>query len=431
MSEFNLTQTESCHYTMDVTVPAAEVSTTFKNARNAIRGQVNMPGFRKGKAPDTLLNRKYGPHIKDEAGRKLLEKYVAQGIKDNDLEPLTMPSFVEGKEGEVEEGKAFEFTVEFDVRPEIELPEYKGLKLTKKAVEISDEQVDEFISQRLEGRATYGAVDREAQSGDMLKAALSCDLDQDAEEVPDAAKRMVEAEESWILLSEPEMIPGTAEGLQGVKAGDEKELDVTYPDDFYEPFLAGKSLKYTFKIDEVQGKTIPELTDEIAKELGGESVDDLKEKVKEHLKAEQDNAGRMELQEQITTQLVEKASFDIPPQTLKLETDAAVRQMNAQNTDETSDESDTEQREKAEKEAADRLKMRFLIEEISKKEEIKVEPNELSSELQMFKMYSGLSDKDFAERFDQQALIERFYMNAMHTKVMDLLIEQADVEETK
>ena len=127
MSNFNVTQGDSCHYTMDVTIPAEEVNQTFKAARDAVRGQVNLKGFRKGKAPDHLLDRKYGSHIKEEAGRKLLEKYVGQGIKDNDLEPLTMPSFVEGKEGDVAEGKDFEFTVEFDTVLRLSYPNTRGL----------------------------------------------------------------------------------------------------------------------------------------------------------------------------------------------------------------------------------------------------------------------------------------------------------------
>lgn len=430
MSTFTLNQTEPCHYTMDVSISADDVNASFKRARNSIRGQVNLKGFRKGKAPDALLNKKYGSQIEQEASRQLLETHVPKGLKDNEVEPLTMPSFVEGKEGKVEQGKPFEFSMEFDVKPEFELPDFKGMALEKSVAKITDDQVDEFLNQRLESRATYGAVDRKAQSGDMLKASIKCDVDPEADDVPDAAKRLIASDESWLLLSEPEMIPGIAEGLVGVAKGDDKEMTVEFPEDYYEPFLAGKTVNYVFGIDEVQGKTIPELTDELAKEMGGESVDDIREQVKKHLQTEADQGARAQLQEQVTEKLLEMVDFDLPPQAFKGEVEGSINQLRQQASQKEDEEIDEDAlRQQAEEEVVKRLRMRFLVDAIAKAEKITVEPNEISGELRMFQAYSGLSEKDFAERFDRQALIERIYMSNLHNKVLDKVIEEAEVTE--
>ena len=119
----------------------------------------------------------------------------------------------------------------------------------------------------------------------MLKVSVKADTGD--EEVPDAVKRLVDNEEMWLLLSEPEMLPGIIEGLAGVSTGDEKDLDITFTEDFYEPFLAGKTLKFHFAIGEIQGKQEAELDDDTAKEIGAESVDDLKEKIRERLEGQE------------------------------------------------------------------------------------------------------------------------------------------------
>jgi trigger factor len=431
MSIFNLNKSGTCHYTMDVSIPAEDVNNSFRTARNAIRGQVSLKGFRKGKAPDALLNKKYEPQIKEEANRNLLETFVRKGLEENEVEPLTMPSFVEGKEGTVEHGQPFEFSMEFDVRPEFDLPNFKGIALEKTAVEVGDDKVDEFLNQRLESRATYGAVERAAQSGDMLKASLKCDIDPDAEDVPAAAKRMIACDESWLLLSEPEMIPGIAEGLVGVTAGEEKEMTVEFPEDYYEPFLASKTVNYVFGIQEVQGKTTPELTDEMAKEMGGESIVDIREQISKHLQGDADNAARGQLQEQATEKLLALVDFDLPPQAFQNEVEAAISEQKQSAAKAEGDEEVDEDalREQAETDVTNRLRMRFLVDAIAKAEEITVEPNEITGELRMFQSYSGLSDKDFAERFDRNALVERIYMSNLHNKVLGKVIDEAEVNE--
>ncbi len=433
MSTFNLIKTETCHYTMDVAIPAEDVNKSYRQARSAIRNQIAVKGFRKGKAPDVLLNKKYASQITEEASRFLLETYVKKGVEENDLTPLNMPRLVDGKEGKVEQGKPYEFSIEFDVRPEFDLPDYKGIALEKSVTTIEDAQVDEFLTSRMESRATYGAVDRAAQSGDMLKASLTCDIDPEAEDVPAAAKRMIASEESWLLLSEPEMIPGIAEGLVGVTAGDDKKMTVEFPEDYYEPFLAGKTVNYVFGIQEVQGKTTPEVTDEIAKEMGAESVDNLREQVIKHLQTEVDNGARQKLQDQVIEKLLKMVDFELPPESFKSEIEATISEMKQsapKNAEEDAEETDDSAlRAQAEVEVTNRMRMRFLTEDIAKVEEITVDQKELSGELRMLQAYSGLSDKEFNERFDRNALVERIYMRNLHNKVLSKVIDEADVTE--
>ncbi len=441
MANYTATKNEvkPCHFSLDISVPAEDVNKAYKKIRNQLRNQVSLKGFRKGKAPDALLNRKFAKQIKDEVSQEIIRDSVQQAIQDNDLSPVTMPSFVEDKEGDLREGNDFEFAVEFDVKPQVEVPDYKGLPLEKYKFEFTEEQVDEAVKSMLERRASYGAVDRAGEAGDMLKVSFSSDLSDD-EEVPEAAKRMVDSDETWILLSEPEMIPGTAEGLVGLAAGDVKELEVTYPEDHYEPFLAGKTVKYNFTVSEVHGKTTPELTDEIAKEMGAESAEDFRNSVRERMEAGIDDANQQSLNNQAREKLLEKVDFVVPPEQLEMESQSVYQQLLGQQMQmkqqpgedaEVEEKSEDELKEEAEKQAKDRLRLRYVSEAIAEAEGIEVSPQEIKSQIDMFKMYSRMSDEEFNQRYDQMRMIEAFHADLLQNKVLSKLVDEAEITETE
>ncbi len=440
MANFTATATaaEECHYTLDVTIPSEQVKTAFKKVRSQIRNSARIPGFRPGKAPDKLINKRYGDKIVDEVRQALLRDNLQSAIEQQELSPVTYPTIVPDKQGEVAEDKDFAFTVEFDVKPEISLPDYKGLELTQYKIEVSENQVQNTIDDLLEQRSTYEKVDREAEAGDLVKVGYHSSFSDGDEEVPDPAKRMVEVEETWLLLGEPEMIPGVAEGLVGVSADDERTLDVEFPDDFYEPFLAGKTGQYTFKIAEVHSRVRPELTDDFAKQLGAESVDDLKAKVRERLESQLEQGQSNHLHSQVIEKLLDGAEFPLPPKVFESEVEMVLREMDREKQQQQQQgggdgEDDDEDARKAEaaSRAGQRLRLRYLVEAIAEAEEVEVPFEEVQAQMDAIRSYQGLSEQQFRERYNEMAMAEGMYMNSMQDKVLDKLIEMAKITETE
>lgn len=426
-------EVEPCHYTLDVQVAADEVTKNFKKARNEARNRASIKGFRKGKAPDALINTRFGKQITEEVSQQLTRNALETAIAQEELVPVTMPTITSDVEAKPEDGKEFTFSVEFDVRPKFELPDYEGLELERTSSKVTDEMIDETIKQMVEMRAPYGPVERESQAGDMLKVSLKADLGEE-EEVPDAAKRLVDNDESWLLLSEPEMLPGIIEGLVGLTAGDAKDLDITFGDDHHEPFLAGKTLTYHFEVGEVQGKSTAELDDETAKQLGAESADDLKSKVRERLESQQEQSATEQLNAQAIEKVLERVDFALPPKQLEQETANTLAQLRQRNQklEDVDDETFTRQlKEDAEKQAKDRLSIHYLVEAIAKKEEIEVNADEIQQQMSFLKDYSGMTDQQFSEQYDPYRMAESFYSSLLQSKVVSKLIEKANVSETE
>ncbi len=430
---------EDCHYTLAVTIPAETVDAAFKKVRRQIKKQARIPGFRPGKAPDNLINRRFGDKMVDEVKQELLRENLQGALKQEDLQPVTYPMMVPDHEGTVAEGQEFAFTVEFDVQPKVDVPEYKGLELTQYKVGVDDEKIDKAIDDLREQRSAYEVVERVAESGDMLKVSYSSKLDTE-DEVPESTKRMLEVEETWLLLREPEMFPGITEGLAGISADEEKTLEIEFGDDYYEPFLTGKKVEYTFKVLEVHGRALPELTDEFAKQIGAEGVDDLKAKVRERMEGQLKNAQSEHLRSQVAEKLLDGCDIALPPKVLEQETDMAFREMERQaaqqhqHTEECDHDEEKEKEERQEQaaiRAAERLRLRYLIEAISEKEEIKVDHEEIRAQMAALRQHQGLTEKQFSEQYNEMAVVESMYMNSLRERVLDKLIEEAEITETE
>ena len=437
MSQIEATATavEPCHYTLEVSIPSTKVDAEIKKVEQEIVKQVKVPGFRPGKAPKSYIRKRFGDHISEQVRERLMEKNLLDIIKEKDLQVVTSPKFVEDKEGKVEAKKDYNFTVEFDVEPTFELPNYTGLAVEKVKFDITDEAIEDNIKKITEQRASFAKVDRATESKDMIKASYTSDIEL-AEDALDSVKRLANTDETWMMLDpKMEMLPGCAESLLGLSEGDEKEIEVTFHEEYYEPALVGKTAKFTVKILEVHGKEAPEFDDEMAKSLGmgAETADEFRNMMREQMQLQLEELQKGGLQAQVAEQLVDGLDFDLPPTQLKdmahnlfhqLEHDLTAEDKEKENWKE-------ELQEKANKQASDELRLRFIIEKISKEEEIKPEPQEIMQKLQQFKQESGMSDEDFQNQYDQMQLIQGLSWNTLREKVLDKVVELGEITEVE
>ncbi len=421
----------ACHYTVDVTVPAEEVSSAFAKVRKEFVKRAKIPGFRPGKAPGSVIDQRFGDQINGEVRKTLLREGIRNAIEANDLKPVTLPRLMPEKDGVVERNQDFVFAVELDVEPEFKPPKYKGLKLTRYKLEVSDDDIEQQIAEMQRRHASYKIADRAAEAGDMLKVSYNSELDS-TEEAPEAVRRLLAIEETWLLLNEPEMIPGVTAGLAGVKAGEEKILDVNFADDYYEPFLAAKTARYTFNVLEVHGQALPELTDDFAKTVGAEDLEDLRKQIRENFRGQLERAQNEHLQGQVIQKLLENAEFPLPPRELELETDHVLKELVRQehqkqpHTDGEECTHAAEFKEQAGVEAANHLRLRYVVMAVAQAEEIKIETEELKTQVNNFRQYAGLSEQQFRERYSESAI----GWNVLQSKVLNKLLEWAEISET-
>jgi trigger factor len=262
-----------------VEVPAADVEKATSRAARAMAKEMRMPGFRAGKAPPSLVIQRlgFGP-VLQEAIRDSLPEWYELALFDAGVSPIGDPS-IDMVSTPDDEGEALEFKFEVGVRPEAKLGDYKGLEVGKEEKEVPDEIVDTEVERVREGFARLEPVEREAADGDMVVMDFEGFLDGSAFEGG-------AAEEQSLTLGSGQFIPGFEEQLVGVKAGEDRELNVTFPADYQAEHLAGKPVVFKVKVKEVREKVLPELDDDFASDASEfDTLEELRADIREKVGA--------------------------------------------------------------------------------------------------------------------------------------------------
>jgi len=258
-----------------VEVPAADVEKATSRAARAMAKEMRMPGFRAGKAPPSLVIQRlgFGP-VLQEAIRDALPEWYELALFDAGVSPIGDPS-IEMVSTPEDEGEPLEFKFEVGVRPEAKLGDYKGLEVGKEEKEVPEEIVDTEVERIREGFARLETVEREAADGDMLVMDFEGFID-------GSAFQGGAAEEQSLTLGSGQFIPGFEEQLVGAKAGEDRELKVTFPEDYQAEHLAGEEAVFKVKVKEVREKVLPELDDEFASDASEfDTLEELRADIRE------------------------------------------------------------------------------------------------------------------------------------------------------
>ena len=237
------------------------------------RGRINIPGFRKGKAPRKLIEKMYGTGVfYEDAANDLIPTAYAEALKDCDLEIVSRPEI---NVTQIESGKPFIFTAEVAVKPEVTLGEYKGVEVEKSDVEVTDEDINKEVDKERENNSrTIDVDDRAVENGDIIKL----DFDGSVDGVPFEGGK---AENYTLTIGSGSFIPGFEDQLIGTKIGEEKDVTVTFPEDYHEKSLAGKEAVFKCKVNAISVKELPEADDEFASEVSEfETLAEYKEDIK-------------------------------------------------------------------------------------------------------------------------------------------------------
>jgi len=371
--------------TLQVVVGAEELNKRFSTRLNEMKGQVQLKGFRKGRVPEAHLKKIYGKSLMAEIVQQVVQESSSKAIKDRNERPAFQPDieFPEDSD-EIESvinGKSdLTYKLSFEIIPEIKLVDMSTLKLERLSVEADDEDINEALEGLAEHNVTYEAQqDRVAENGDQVTMDFIGKIDGEAFEGGSG-------EDIKLVLGSNSFIPGFEDGLMGVKAGDERVVDATFPDDYQAEKLAGKPAKFEVKVKEVGVALKPDISDAFAVALGVENLEKLKEMLRERISQEFNQDARYVLKRSLLDELDKKHDFELPPSLIDREFDQIWVQLEgslkeSKKTFEEEGKTEQETREEYRNIAKRRVRLGLVIAEIGEKNKIEVSPEELRNAL--------------------------------------------------
>ena len=381
---------------LTVEVDAETVSKSLDSAFQKVVKQVNVPGFRKGKMPRALFEKRFGVEslYQDAIDLMLPEAYSA-AIDETGIEPVDRPEIdVE----QIEKGKSFIFTAKVTVKPEVKLGEYKGLEVEAFDTTVTDEDVDSEIKALQERQAELVVKeDGKAENGDTVVMDFEGFVDGEAFEGGKAENYSLE-------LGSGQFIPGFEDQLVGLAAGESKDVEVTFPEEYHAAELAGKPAVFKVTVHEIKGKELPALDDEFAKDVDEEveTLDALKEKIKSRLEHDKKHQEEHHIQDAVVEKATANAEIDVPSVMIDNEVDRMLQefeqrlQMQGMNLElyfQFSGQNEEALREQMKEEAEQRVRGSLTLEAIAKAENIEVTDEQINEELEkMAGMYNMTVD---------------------------------------
>ena len=415
---------ESCRKELDLEIPAEEVSKATEKVAKEFARVARVPGFRPGKAPITLIKRRFADDIKGEVLQTLVPERVEKAVAEQKLTPVSQPQV---EKLDYQEGQPLKFRASFEVLPEFSLGNYKSLEIEMPEMAITDESVANTLAEMQQRAATFAPVEgRVVQDGDFVQIKLHG--------TPEGGGDPLQADSVLCHIGAEETMQPFNENLRGANVGDHKNFDVEYPSDYPDAKLAGKKFHYAVDVLGIKVKVLPELNDEFAKDVSeASSLDELKKKVREGLEHERDHR-KTELQrERILAELVKLHDFPVPESLVEHQMDVrlerVVRSLAQQGVDPRAVNVDwvSLRRRQAER-GRDDVKAELVIDRIASEEKIDVTEEELQHELEHMASHSGESAEAIRARLTKQGALDRMRAKLRSDKTVDWLAQNAHVK---
>jgi trigger factor len=417
-----------------VTLEPAEVDTEHKNVVGEFMRQARLPGFRPGHAPAAMVIRRFSKEISGEFKQKVVARAYREAVEGQKLDVLNIVNIEEGK---IEPGQTAAITVTVDVRPEIALPDYVDLPTVVKPVEPTDAEVDSVIESLRGERADFKSADRPAQKGDFVKLGYEGTLDgKPISELAPDRQLFGKVPQTWeeVEGANEGHLPGLGRQLAGLKAGDKKAVQITFPPEFPTlPALAGKTADYALEIAEVRERVLPPIDDEFFKANQVENLEALKGQVRGNLKMQKEMSNRAEQRRHVLDALAAKSDFAAPQSLVDSETQDILRRFIEDNMRRGVPAEQFEKDKKdlvasARQTAEKRVKVQLLVAKVAEKEKITVTERDLDN----FIYREALRTKQRPEKLAKDLARERARLRAaqesiVFDKAVDFLVSKAKV----
>jgi trigger factor len=414
----------TCRRELDLEIPAEEVSKAMERVAKEFARIANVPGFRRGKAPISLIRRRFADDIKGEVLQSLVPERVEKAVAEQKLTPVSQPQV---DKLDYAEGQPLKFRAVFEVLPDFELGNYKGLEIELPAMDVTDEDVAKALEETRERAAAFAPVEgRAVENGDFVQLKLLG--------TPAGGGDPVQADSVLCHIGAEETMAAFNENLRGAKAGEHKNFDVVYPADYPDAKLAGKTYHYAAEVLGIKTKKLPELNDEFAKDVSdAATLDELRKKVRESLEHQRDHKHKELLHEKILAALVKLHDFPVPEALVEHQMDVrlerVVRSLAAQGVDPRAVNVDwVTLRRRQQERAADDVKAELIVDRIASAESIDVTEQEVDQELQHLAGHGGESAEAIRARLTKQGALDRMKAKLRSDKTLDWLAQNSRIK---
>jgi trigger factor len=412
---------EGCKHTLEITVPVEEVEAETGRAVAKVQQRAKLPGFRPGKAPPSIIRQHFAGDIRKQVLDSLIPKYLQNRFEAEDLKVVGQPDITEIH---LDAGEPLRFKAEFEVVPQVELQDYKGLTVKYHDPEVTDEDVDKRIEELRQQKAEFVNEDpRPLQDGDF--AVLSLESLSAVEGPP------VKNDEMTLEVGGGDTLEDFSAQLRGMSPGDEKEFDVHYPEDYGQPRLSGKTVRFRAHVKGVRRKELPEINDEFAQDLGDyRTVDELREAVRKSLFGQRQFEAQQEAKNQLVDKLVEMHDFPVPEafvdQQIKNRTEQMLRAMADQGQDVKSLKLDWKKVKENQQDKAQReVKASMLLSRIAEREAITPTRDEVDKEVERIARQQREPFAAVRLRFEKDGTLGRIASHIQTEKTLSFLFEHA------
>ncbi len=427
----------NCRASIHFDISPAEVTTERARVVGLYANQARLPGFRPGKAPRAVVEKKFEADIKSELEEALVRRGYAEATKRDDVEILNV---ITVKEQTTHADNSFSFKLEVSTVPKFELPEYKGIPVKLPRIEVTDADIDHDLLHLRERYKTFNDVERGAQTGDfvVLHATGFEDGKSIAEAHPDAPAFVKKIEGNWFeLTAEEGFLPGFFAALLGISKDETREVSVTLPEDFSYEALKGKTITMQVKCDFVKEANIPDLDEEFVKKINPEwTMEDLREQVRKAITHRREESRDAAKSNQVITHLAEKLEFELPQEIVNREAqrrtnDIAMNAMRQGMAQEAVMQAQAEIVSAATQQARQSVKVNFILGEIAKKEKLSASEEQIRRTLAQIAMREKITPKKLMAEAKKNNLIERVSDDILLDNALQFLKQQAVVEETE
>jgi trigger factor len=420
--------------TLKIELPAEEVSKEWDAIANSFAKFAKIPGYRPGKAPRTVIDKRFRKEIQDEVTKKLVSKSYREAVEQKKLRVASLTNVEQVQFGD---DKTMRFEATVVTAPEFKLPDYKGIKVELPDTKVTEEEINATLDRLRDQTADFVDLpDRAAQMEDFVVIDFEGTIDGKpiSEVAANASKNLHGGKKFWVRLAPDNFLPKFCEQIVGQKKEETRTVVVDFPADFLVKELAGKQASYSVTVREIKEKVLPEVNDEFAaKLLPGKSLADLRHEIEHDLEHEKEHQVEHAKEEQIVKFLHEKTKFDVPPPLLRNEMKRALAELVQRNRargipDEMLKEKEKELIETAAGVAHHRLKTNFILERIAEQEKVEVRREDVDlrirQEAQRYNISSDKMRKELEEHDQLNALAEQILLG----KVLDFLKANVSVQ---
>jgi len=410
---------------IEVEVPLEEVSRETDTLIQKYQKLARIPGFRKGHVPASIIRQRFSQDIQNDVVDALVPRYFRKETERLGLMPVSQPRVTDLH---AHAGEPLHFKASFEVMPEIKVEGYKELRAEHPEITVTEQEVDESLKSLQEQKATFSAIeDRPIADGDYAQVSLDGNPTQD-----EAGTKPVHMDDVLVEIGGKNTMPEFTENLRGANAGETRTFEVNYPEDFSDERLRGKVFTYTVKVNAIKQKSVPELNDEFAKELGEFStLDEVQQRIREGMESERRQAAEREVKDKLLIELISRNAFELPEalvdHQIDIRLERGLRALAAQGLrSEDMKKMDLPRLRAGQRDqAVQEVKATLLLEKIADEEKIEVGDEEINREIEALAKQTNQTPDAIRARLTRDGALDRIRNRIRNEKALDFLYRQS------